>query len=58
MSCFTIGLAVMRFVAALAIEIPAAHIDRIDAEMMRNVQHHPLYPHHALRDAEAAKRGV
>ena len=53
------GHAVRRHVAlGHAVEVVPAHVERIAAEVTRDVVHHRLDHHHALRPAEAAKRGV
>ena len=50
--------AVRRHVAAGAVEIGLAHVERIEPERPRDVVEHPLDRDHALRSAEAAKGGV
>ena len=52
------GLAVGRDVAAAAVEIGLAHIERIEPELPGDRVHHALDREHALRPAEAAEGGV
>ena len=50
--------AVRRDVAALAVKVALAHIERIDLERPGDLVDHALRHHHSLRAAEAAERGV
>ena len=51
-------LAIRRDVAAGAVEIGFAHVERIEAELPGDDVDHALDRHHALRAAEAAERGI
>jgi hypothetical protein len=41
-----------------AVEVALAHLQRVEADRIGNLLHHPLADHHALRAAEAAKGSV
>src|SRR5262249_58080750 len=51
-------LSIMREIALRRVKVVHAHHERIEIEMVRNVQDRALHSDDPLRDAEPAKRGV